>query len=114
LWSGFSERASFSRFCFDLFFFLGYHCYRRELGHQHFFCVFTLIMAGSWGGYLIAFTARRVEIQATSGIGLRKKMQQCNPTSAETEGRDTPFSSLFFYPLFLVGSLWEQGSGGWL
>jgi hypothetical protein len=45
--------------------FLGYHCYHRELGRKSFPFIPNLIMAGSWGGYLIAFTAGRVDIQAT-------------------------------------------------
>lgn len=52
-----SERASFyPHFGHFFLLFLGYHGYHRELGYRLFFYLFpisNLIMAGSWGGYLI-------------------------------------------------------------
>lgn len=47
--------------------------------------------------FFIAFTAWGVDIQAVFGFWLKKEMQQCNPTSAETES-ETP---LFYFCFFL-------------
>jgi len=86
---GFSERASFF-IGFSAFsvFVLGYHSYHRELGWLFLFPFSNLIMAGSWGGYLIAFTARR-----QAALVFRYKKRRSNATStpsAHAEDSTTP------------------------
>jgi hypothetical protein len=75
-------------------------------------------MAGSWGGYLIAFTVWLVEIQPVWNFFFffsQDEMQQCNPQPNPWQGPSTETLVLFFFPFFLLdGSLWEQDPGGWL
>jgi hypothetical protein len=82
---------------FFLCHFLGYHCYHRQLGHFFFP---NLVMAGSWGGYLIAFTAWRVD---TGGFGFwLKKDAAMQPNLGGDRDRDTPsVFFFFFFPPFL-------------
>jgi hypothetical protein len=70
---------------------LGYH--HRELGHTIFVFLYNLIMAGSWSGYLIAFTAWRLEIQAV--FWLKTRCSNAPPTRQRPRA-ETPlsFSSL--------------------
>lgn len=74
-----------------------------------FFLFFSnLIMAGSWGGYLIAFTARR-----QTALVFWYKKRRSNATSTPPRHRprtaQTPPFLFFFIPL--VGSLWETRLG---
>ncbi|KAL2188661.1 hypothetical protein L209DRAFT_235384 [Thermothelomyces heterothallicus CBS 203.75] len=116
-------RASlFSFFFFFLLYFLGYQYLHRELGHQLFF--FKPHHGQILGGYSDCIYSMERFTYKRFWLWLKKRTQQCNPTSAKTETQATLFSlpcsfSFFFpsffsfLPIFLVGSLREQGSGGW-
>ena len=106
---GFSERASFFIGFSDFsVFVLGYHSYHRELGYRLFLFLFSnLIMAGSWGGYLIAFTARR---QAALVFWYKKRRSNATspPLGTRRGQHNTPF---FVFLIPLVGSLGETRLG---
>ncbi|KAK4106473.1 hypothetical protein N658DRAFT_20327 [Parathielavia hyrcaniae] len=76
------------------------------------FLFYHLIMAGSWSGYLIAFTAWRVgDTGDFSFSWLKTRCSNAHPpTSAQTEGSDITF---FFFPFmfFFLGRIPE---GTWL
>ena len=109
---GFSERASFFYRIFRLFgFCFGIPQLSPRARLQAFFLFFffhNLIMAGSWGGYLIAFTARR-----QTALVFWYKKRRSNATSTPPRHRprtaQTPLFLFFFIPL--VGSLWETRLG---
>ncbi len=77
-----------------------------------FFLFFSnLIMAGSWGGYLIAFTARR-----QAALVFRYKKRRSNATSNPLGiDRGQHKHPLFCFSLFpWLDPCGKQGSGGWL